>query len=80
MEGAAAVAVSAADTGVRFDRKGLIVAFGQPIIRFGKVVVFVDQPHIQPGGTGLAVVAVNAFSLRVLRGKGTENGVILFLL
>ena len=50
----------------------------QPISCQRQVIVFIDQSYIQTSRTGLTMVAVNADSLRLLRGKRTQHRVIPF--
>ena len=68
MEGTAAVTVAAADavTGPLFQRQ--IVLPGQLVPLHGQIVVFVDEGNVQPGGTGMTVLAVDAAPHRTSAG------------
>ena len=48
----------------------------QGIPRTGQVIILVDEAHVQAGGAGLAVVAVDAGALRVSGGEGADDGVV----
>ena len=69
-EGTAAVAVAAGDAVLRgfFERE--IVLLGKTVAELCKVIVFVDEGNIEPGGAGVAVFAVDTFAERVFGRKG----------
>lgn len=48
------------------------------VARAGKVIVFVDQPDIDSGRAGLAVIAVDAVADGVLRRKAADHRVVVF--
>ena len=79
MEGTAPVAVAAAHAvpGPLF--RGQVVLPGQAGSQPGQVVILVDQGHVQPGGTGGAVLAVYAFSHGVRRGEAADGGIVPLL-
>lgn len=58
--------MAAGDTGVGVDGQPPVVVGGQAVSGQGQVIILVDQPDVQPGGAGLAVVAVYAGALHVL--------------
>ena len=57
-----------------------IVVFCQNITGPGQIIIFINQSHIQPCRTRLAVIAVDADSLCFLWGKAAQNGIVFFLL
>ena len=63
LERGAPFAVSAPDAGVCPDGELFIVASGQLIAEFCQVIIFIDQPNINPGGAGRTVIAVDAAAL-----------------
>lgn len=75
-EGTAAVAVTAlqAVRGGLFERQ--IVLLRQHVAQPGQVVILVDQADIQSCRTGVAVLAVYARALRVLRREGGNDGIV----
>ena len=79
MEGAAAVAVAALQAvgGGLFERQ--IVLLRQHVAQPGQVVILVDQADIQSCRTGVAVLAVYARALRVLRREGGNDGIVPLL-
>ena len=79
MEGAAGIAVAASHAVPGLFLQGGVMAPGQRIPGQREVVVFVDEPHVQPGGTGLAVVAVYADPFGFLGCEGPQDRIVLFL-
>lgn len=77
-ERAAAVAVAALEAGVGFDGQLAVVVVRHSVARTGKVIVFVDQPDIDSGRAGLAVIAVDAVSDGVLRRKAADHRIVVF--
>ena len=75
-EGTAAVAVAALQAvgGGLFERQ--IVLLRQHVAQPGQVVILVDQADIQSCRTGVAVLAVYARALRVLRREGGNDGIV----
>ena len=65
MEGTAAFAVAAVEAGRGLEGEVEVVVTGELVADAGKVVVFVDEAHVQAGGAGLAVVAVDAHAFGV---------------
>ena len=78
MEGTPALTVSAFYAGVGADGQLAVMLRGHFIAGKSQVVILVDQPHVQPHGTGLAVVAVNADAVRVTGRKLLDNAVAPF--
>lgn len=78
-EGTAAVAVAALQAvgGGLFERQ--IVLPCQHVSQPGQVVILVDQADIQPRRTGVAVLALYARALRVLRREGGNDGIVPLL-
>ena len=76
LEGTSAVAVSAGDTVGRPFLQCLIMLCCQNISLHRQIVVFVDQADIQSCRTGVAVLAVYARALRVLRREGGNDGIV----
>lgn len=78
-EGTAAVAVAALQAvgGGLFERQ--IVLLRQHVAQPGQVVILVDQADIQSCRTGVAVLAVYARALRVLRREGGNDGIVPLL-
>ena len=68
--------MAAADAGSRTQRQAPVVLCRQGIPRTGQVIILVDEAHVQAGGAGLAVVAVDAGALRVSGGEGADDGVV----
>ena len=79
LEGTSAVAVSAGDTVGRPFLQCLIMLCCQNISLHRQIIIFVDQADIHPCRTGMAMSAVHALAHRVIRGKGTNDGIIPFL-
>ena len=79
MEGAAAVAVAAGYAVPRLFVKGKVMLPCKVIPDAGKVVVFVDEGHVQPRGAGMAMLAVYAAAHVLLWGKGAYYGIIPLL-
>ena len=79
MEGAAAVAVAALDAVLRMAAQVAVVVPRQLVAGPGQVVILVDQAYVQPGGAGLAVVAVDADAGGVPGGEGAQHGVVPLL-
>lgn len=52
------------------------MAGGKGVAGPGQVVVFIDQTHIDAGGTGLAVVAVDAAAGGAGRGELPDAGIV----
>ena len=75
-EGTAAVAVAALQAvgGGLFERQ--IVLLRQHVAQPGQVVILGDQADIQSCRTGVAVLAVYARALRVLRREGGNDGIV----
>ena len=76
MEGAAAVAVAAGDAGVGLYLQIAVVVRRQGVPGLGQIIILVDEPDVQPGGTGLAVVTVHARPLHLPGGEGADGGVV----
>ena len=79
MEGASGIAVAAVQAVRCLDCQMGIMVFCQLISRHRKIVILVDEPHIQTSRARLAVVAVNADAAGLLGRKAAQNGIILFL-
>ena len=73
-EGTAAVAVAAGDAVLRGMLEREIVLLGKTVAELCKVVVFVDEGNIEPGGAGVAVLTVDTFAERVFGRKGRDGG------
>ena len=79
MEGTSGIAVAAVQAvGCLCCQMGIMV-FCQLISRHRKIVILVDESHIQTSRARLAVVAVNADAAGLLGRKAAQNGIILFL-
>lgn len=78
-EGTATVAVTALQAvgGGLFERQ--IVLLRQHVAQPGQIIIFVDEADIQPRRTGVAVLAVYARALRVLRREGGNDGIVPLL-
>ncbi len=76
VEGAAGLAVPTLDAGVRPNGQLAVMSPGQHVPGKGEVIIFVDKPHVQPLGTGLAVVAVHADAVCILWGELTDNRIV----
>ena len=79
MEGTAAFAVAAVEAGRGLEGEVEVVVTGELVADAGKVVVFVDEAHVQAGGAGLAVVAVDAHAFGVAGCESADIRIIQFL-
>lgn len=76
MERTASLAVSAMQTIAGMLREVFIVASGLDISGPGQVVVLVDQPNIQSGRAGLAMVAINTDAFNFLGLQLINQGIV----
>ena len=53
-----------------------IVLLGKTVAELCKVIVFVDEGNIEPGGAGVAVFAVDTFAERVFGREGRDGGIV----
>ena len=79
VERAAPVTMSAGDAVGGLPVKLGIMIGGKAVPDHGEVVVLVYQADVQPSGAGLAVVAVHAPAIRIIRRERADRGVVLLL-
>lgn len=68
--------MTALNTGIRMDRQLLVVPFCHFIASQSQIIIFIDQAHIQPHGAGLAMAAVDAHAVGILRRKFSDHRII----
>ena len=79
VEGAAAVAVPAADAVLCAVLKRQIVLLREAVAEARQIVILIDKADIQPDRAGLAVLAVDALALGILRRERADAGIVTLL-
>ena len=71
--------MAAVEAGVGVEGEVEVVITGKLVADAGQVVVLVDEAHVQAGGAGLAVVAVDAHALGIPWCEAADVRIVQFL-
>jgi hypothetical protein len=80
MEWTPPVTVTTFDTKCSIYFQFSVVLLRQMITRHSQIIIFIDQSNIKSYQAWLAMIAVYAVPLGLLRGKGSDLGIVLLLI